>query len=339
MEYVQVALFQIVGSRAGDASGPGGLLEALDEHRGYLEHQLGFLDMRVVRSINDEGNVQIVVETRWAEADDLVRYETAEPNVQSVLRSHQDDIIPNSLQVYDMEALRADSPREAPAVVARERVTLPLVVPIAAFAFGLLVVYGLSRIYLELRPVEVGDLSIVTPLALGVAAGILLVSWFVASRQLPMWQIGGIVVLVAGLLLGGSIAAAVHDEDATEAEHPAGEQSPLPGASAPPSGAQTIQVSMGDNFFDIGGQRNANIPIPANRDIVIALTNNGRSIHNLQIAGPDNRYDNADDIKSNPESIRASASGTATFKFTSPGTINYRCEFHPDDMKGTITVQ
>ncbi len=341
MEYVQVALFQITSDRVDDASGGGGLFEALDEHRGYLEHQPGFQDMRVVRSINEQGNVQIVVETRWDDPDALVRYETSQPNVEAVIRSHDEAIVTDSLQIFDMEALRADSPREPAAAVARERILLPLAVPLGIVMFGILVVYGLSRIYLELRPVEIGDLSITTPLSLGVAAGILLLAWYFASRPVPAWQVGGIVVLAGGLLLGGSIAAAVHEEGGAEEDHNGAVTEPSPGPGGPGAepGGLAFEVGMGDNFFVSDGNQNPNIDVPSGQEITIDLVNDGRSIHNMRVDGVDGRFNTNDDAVSDPETIRVDANGTLTFSIDNPGTYNYQCDFHPDDMKGTITVQ
>src|SRR3972149_6517785 len=113
MEYVQTVLVQIQADRIDEASRPGGLLSELDEHRAFLDQQHGFHDMRVTRSINAEGNVLLVVETHWADDESLVRYETGEPNVASIVGKHDDVIVRDSLQVLDMEALRAGAGRGA----------------------------------------------------------------------------------------------------------------------------------------------------------------------------------------------------------------------------------
>src|SRR6266511_4191660 len=109
MEYIQTVLVQIEASRLERASEPGGLLAELDEHRTYLRQQPGFRDLRITRSINPEGNVLIVVETRWSDDETLVRYETNEPNVAAIINKHRDVIRPDTLQVLDMEALRTEA--------------------------------------------------------------------------------------------------------------------------------------------------------------------------------------------------------------------------------------
>lgn len=81
MEYVQAVLVQIEANKIDEASRPQGLLAELDEHRIFLEQQRGFLDMRVVRSINDEGNILLAVETRWEDDASLVEYEIGRAHV------------------------------------------------------------------------------------------------------------------------------------------------------------------------------------------------------------------------------------------------------------------
>src|SRR3970282_262205 len=113
MEYVQTVLVQIEASAMDEASRPGGLLAELAEHRSYLRQQHGFEEMQITRSINAEGNVLLVVETRWRDDNSLVEYETREPNVMSVVNKYQELIVRDSLQVLDMEAVRAEAARPA----------------------------------------------------------------------------------------------------------------------------------------------------------------------------------------------------------------------------------
>ena len=109
MEYIQTILFQIPASRLEEASAADGLLSELDQHREFLRNQVGFRDLRITRSINNEGNILVVVETRWTDDGSLVRYETNEPNAAAIVRQHRGMIVSDSLQVLDMEALRTES--------------------------------------------------------------------------------------------------------------------------------------------------------------------------------------------------------------------------------------
>src|SRR3972149_4245599 len=101
MEYVQTVLVQIDASAMEEASRPGGLLAQLAEHRNYLRQQHGFEDMQITRSINAEGNVLLVVETRWRDDNSLVEYETREPNGMSIVNKYQELIGRGSRQVLD----------------------------------------------------------------------------------------------------------------------------------------------------------------------------------------------------------------------------------------------
>src|SRR3990170_4311177 len=135
MEYVQTVLVQIEASAMDEASRPGGLLAELAEHRSYLRQQHGFQDMQITRSINAEGNILLVVETRWRDDNSLVDYETREPNVTSIVNKYQELIVRDSLQVLDMEAVRAEAARPADtATQVSERLGVPLLVPPGALA-------------------------------------------------------------------------------------------------------------------------------------------------------------------------------------------------------------
>jgi len=336
MEYIQTVLLQIEASRLEEASQPGGLLAELDEHRNYLRQQPGFRDMRITRSINNEGNVLVVIETRWGDDASLVRYETGDNNVASIVNRHRDVAVRDTIQVLDMEALRTETSwRAAEAVTeARQRVVLPLLVPIGALAFALLVIYGLSRVYLEIR----GDGA--TALAAGIAIGVLLVAFYLANNpRAPGWQIAGILVAAGAVLAGGAIWA-VSEEDGKAAGEPAVSETPAAGSptAAPAGGA--LQVSMGDNFFELDGQKNPTLQVAAGETLTVDLTNKGTAIHNMRIAGADNQYNSSDDAVSDPNIV--SGGQSATIEWTAPdtpGKINYQCDFHPTDMKGTIEVQ
>lgn len=110
------------------------------------------------------------------------------------------------------------------------------------------------------------------------------------------------------------------------------------GAAPPPTSVSpdtqgTVNVEMGDNFF-----RQSPIQVAPGQQVTVNLVNNGKVIHNMRIAGPDNRYESGDDVVSNPDTMRAGAKGTLRFQIGQAGTFNFRCDFHPTEMVGTITV-
>jgi len=333
MEYVQAVLVQVEANKIDEASRPRGLLADLDEHRSYLQQQRGFLDMRVVRSVNEEGNVLLAVETRWEDDTSLVEYETREPTVASIINRHQDLIVGGSLQVLDMEAIRTEAGRPVDAATeARERLALPLLVPLGVLAFALLVVYGLSRIYLEI-PSEAA-----TGLAAGIAIGILGIGWYVASNpNISGQQIGGIAAVAVAVLVGGAIYALVHEDGAETA---AGE-TPEPAATEPAGGggAAALALELGDNFFSFEGEQDPTVRVDAGAGTTIDITNGGSAIHNMRIDGVDGEYDTEDDFVSDPDLLRGGDSAGIAFQIDAPGTYQFRCDFHPAEMTGTLEVQ
>lgn len=338
MEYIQTILFQVPASRLEEASAADGLLSELDAHREFLRTQTGFRDLRITRSINTEGNILVVVETRWTDDGSLVRYETGEPNAASIVRKHAGTIVGDSLQVLDMEALRTEAswkPVEQ-ATHARERVVLPLAIPVGILAFALLVVYGLSRIYLEIG----GDGA--TALAAGIAIGVLLIAFYLANNpRAPGWQIGGIVAVATIVLIGGTIWALAEKDD-TSAEGGNGGQvtasaTPGPSETGGPSGG--LAIVMTDNKFD-----KTEITAPADTDVTIELTNKGSAIHNVHIAAADGTFPVAfctvggETPCSDPARIAGGASGTISFNLPA-GTYPFRCDYHVVEMNGTLTVE
>jgi plastocyanin len=101
-----------------------------------------------------------------------------------------------------------------------------------------------------------------------------------------------------------------------------------------PSGGDIV-VSMGDNFFDPN-----DIVVAASDSVTFQLTNDGNAIHNMRVAGDDDEYNTGDDTVSDPEVF--SGGDTGTLAWTAPDSaaeVLFRCDFHPVDMIGTITVE
>ncbi len=350
MEYIQTVLVQIESSRLERASEPGGLLAELDEHRNFLRQQPGFRDLRITRSINPEGNVLLVIETRWADDESLVRYETNEPNVASIVKNHQDVIVRDSLQVLDMEALRTESSfaRQEAQTGAYSRVALPLLLPLGILAFVLLFIYGLSRVYLEIQ----GDWAVALAAVLAIVV-MLFAAYFATNTEAAGWQVVGVLVLGAALLGGGAIwAVAQEDEgEATEpaaeapggGEEPGGGEPPPGGGPGPGGGANTI--AMGDNFFEFEGEQEPAIRVPAGQETTFDLVNDGNSIHNMHVAITGEYLSDFcaptpnDDPCSDPQQIRSGDTGTIAINIAEPGTYDFHCDFHAEQMTGTIEVQ
>ena len=158
-----------------------------------------------------------------------------------------------------------------------ERVTLPLVLPMIVFLFTLLLVYGLSRIFLEISEVNLGDTTLATPLAIGVSLAILAAAWYMASTpRLQQWQVASIAIVAVGLLTGGGIIAAVLDEDD-------GASADGPVATAEPTlAAGTVGVSLKDDFTVT-----PSVATTEAGAITFSVTNDGSILHNFRIIRTD----------------------------------------------------
>jgi plastocyanin len=100
----------------------------------------------------------------------------------------------------------------------------------------------------------------------------------------------------------------------------------------PPDGAVTFDVSMGDNFFEP-----KEFTVGRGQTVTFNLTNDGRAVHNMRIAGRDGRYNTADDADSGL--LRRGETAVLVWTApTAPGRIDFRCDLHPEQI-GTIIVR
>jgi plastocyanin len=112
---------------------------------------------------------------------------------------------------------------------------------------------------------------------------------------------------------------------------------PTPSATAtaePEDVDQEIDVAMGDNFY-----RPTAVEVGAGEKFRLNLANEGEFVHNLRIAGADGIYDTDDDLASEPDNPKAGEDGTLVGQIDEAGTYVFRCDFHPVEMTGTITVR
>jgi uncharacterized cupredoxin-like copper-binding protein len=158
-----------------------------------------------------------------------------------------------------------------------ERFLLPLVVPAAILLFAILVIYGLSRIYLELNDWHYKDVGMATPLAIGIAIVILAVSAILASRPVSGVVIGLIAVVAAAGLTGGAIWAAVHPDTALEVVVVPTATTGQPGTPTAPG---QIQVTLDDDpAFAIVASPDSTGP----GSVTFSVENAGTATHNFNI--------------------------------------------------------
>jgi plastocyanin/mono/diheme cytochrome c family protein len=99
-----------------------------------------------------------------------------------------------------------------------------------------------------------------------------------------------------------------------------------------------VEFLMSDNFFGLNEEINPTLEIAAGDAVNFTVPNVGTAIHNLRIAGADGEYDTEDDFVSDPDVITGGEEGTLEFTFSEAATFPYRCDFHPTEMLGEVTV-
>jgi len=334
MDYVQTVLASIQATKFDEASAPGGLLEELESHRDYLAGQRGSRGMSVTRSANPEGDVLVVVETRWAANNDMADYSSRDPNVAGILNRHAALLVPGSVQVHRMQSEKSEA-QDAPNRV-YDRLALALFWPVGILAFALVVIFALSRIYLTLPG------SWATPMAVGIALIILGLAWyFAANPSVPRWQWAGAgAVLLIALGISGT-AAAVYDDKHAEVKHAEGPVATAP-AGGTPAAPGTPEIDMGDNFFaDLSGNKSPTVTVKSGE--TIPVHNRGTALHNVHVAASgsfDAQFCKTTDPApcSKPAQVPAGTDATLTVNIP-PGTYNFRCDFHTAEMNGKLVVQ
>jgi plastocyanin len=326
MEYVHSVLAQVAATRIGDADR---LFDELEGHRDLASSKRGFRGMRITRTARPEGDVLVNVETRWANINDMTDYAGSSGNAAEILGHHQDLLIPGSLQTHRMEAITADK-AEAPSRV-YDRMALALLVPLGVLAFSLVVIYGLSRIYLALPQ------DAATAFAAIISIVILIIAFYFAMNpQVPRWQIVGVFVVgIAALAIGGPIAA-VWDEEHKETHAPEVVVTPPAGGETPTTPGEAV-IDMEDNVF-------LQTAVTVASGTEIALNNNGSAIHNVHVSNADGTFAEAfcstggENPCSDPDTIPGGSSGVILIDIPA-GEYAFRCDFHVDEMNGTLTVQ
>lgn len=130
-----------------------------------------------------------------------------------------------------------------------------------------------------------------------------------------------------------STQAAVQTEPAGAATEPAGNATEPAGNATEPAGdgLESLTVTASDFAFD------ADLTSVAAGSVVqVAFSNNGSSPHTLTF------YTDADYTEAIPggDSGQLASGGSFNFTFEAPedGTVFYRCEVHPDQMEGELTI-
>lgn len=162
--------------------------------------------------------------------------------------------------------------------------------------------------------------------------------------KLPLGEalIGFVLAAVAGTFIlafiigtndGGIGGEGSGDEGVAEVS-PTPERTPSDGGTPTPGG-DTFAVSMGDNFFDPD-----TFTVAAGSSVTFDISNDGQAIHNMRVDGGDGEYNSDDDTVSDPDLFTPGDTGTLVWQVPGEaGEFIFRCDFHPIEMVGTITVE
>jgi plastocyanin len=105
---------------------------------------------------------------------------------------------------------------------------------------------------------------------------------------------------------------------------------PRANIGSPVAGAAVLTEITTDNKF-------SPTKLAAKAGVPVALTvqNKGSAVHNWHVT--DTKDDSGKEIKT--DLTDAGKSSSVTFTISKPGTYHFRCDVHPSDMTGTLTVQ
>lgn len=104
--YTQVVTFAIPEGQYLASRAEGGVIALLESAEGGLRDLDGFQDMRVIVSPAENGPSQVLVETTWADREGLATYEETRKTVLDMLSQQTEQVVPGSVQVFDMEVVR-----------------------------------------------------------------------------------------------------------------------------------------------------------------------------------------------------------------------------------------
>jgi plastocyanin len=109
-----------------------------------------------------------------------------------------------------------------------------------------------------------------------------------------------------------------------------------PAATTPPPSTGSgggVTLDMTDNAFS-----QTAITVASGSEVQFTAVNKGKLPHNLRIAPANGDFDSPQSSVTTPEIVNAGKTGTLTWKAAAPGTYKFRCDIHPEQMTGVITV-
>jgi plastocyanin/heme-degrading monooxygenase HmoA len=103
--YTQVITFAIEEGHLAAARQSGGLLAQLESADERVRNLAGYQDLRIITTPTATGPAQVLVETTWSDREGLASYEESRRTLLDLINGRE-DVVPGSLQVFDMEVVR-----------------------------------------------------------------------------------------------------------------------------------------------------------------------------------------------------------------------------------------
>lgn len=199
----------------------------------------------------------------------------------------------------------------------RDRVLLPIGIPLGAGTVILVVVLIFSRVLLKVHELELVPVAIALMAAINILGVATVVSIRPRLRSIDWAALLGVAavpMLAGGAIAAGMIQVQVHEEE-------------------PKPQAQTLSVAAANLAFDAG-----QLVFRAGSPLVINFANNDTVPHNIAI------YRTPQDAQVQTGSLFKgtiiNAAATSPYRVPSlkPGSYYFQCDIHPT-MNGAVTVQ
>lgn len=198
----------------------------------------------------------------------------------------------------------------------RDRLGLPVLLPLLVVGSILLTIFCFGYVLLEIQETREA-----WPLAIIVAAGILLIAAFINSqpsvRGLPLYLI---TALPVASVLGVGLFYLIQPAPQGAAQTPVAAVIPPPGP---------LEEVATDNRFSQG-----EFAIAAGQQYTMNFSNQGAAIHNWVVLGVQGT--NGQPIQT--QLLTGGQSETVNFTIAEPGTYDFHCSVHPTEMVGKLTV-
>lgn len=168
---------------------------------------------------------------------------------------------------------------------------------------------------------------------------------FDISRMPVIEGVVAFFIIVLGITFAGAFAATDSGgEEAAVADsptpHETPENGPTPSDGDTPAPGGPIRVVMQDNSFDPD-----ELTVAVGSAVTFEITNEGSALHNMHVAGEGGDYtedfcEGEGDPCSDPNQVRGGETATLRWQVPpEPGEVDFRCDFHPAEMTGTITIE